>query len=237
MTVRTLAAAGGSTAALVPLSAESAVSREARGFYDAQVIDRDRNGADTVQFVGPDSLGAASLAEMWDAVILEGRESDVVKALQIVEPRVTGVFFLSGQSRHRRGTDTSGILLGFEGQRQREPLGSHGDGMRRLLALSLSMVEASGGYLLIDEIDTGLHYSIMGEMWRFVIEAARQADVQVFATTHSQDCIRGLAWVCAHYPELQGDVALQKVDPRLDKAVVFDAQQLLTADEQDIEVR
>lgn len=33
-----------------------------------------------------------------------------------------------------------------------------GEGIKRLLALSLNLVSSAGGYLLVDEIDTGLHF-------------------------------------------------------------------------------
>ena len=57
--------------------------------------------------------------------------------------------------------------------------------MRRLLALSLSLIRTEQGILLVDEIDTGLHWTVMEEMWRLVVETARRSSVQVFATTHS----------------------------------------------------
>ena len=120
---------------------------------------------------------------------------------------------------------------------RRLPLGSQGEGMRRMLALALSLARAQNGVLLIDEIDTGLHYSIMGDMWLLVAETARRYNIQVFATTHSFDCVRGLDWLCLHHPELGKDVSLQKIVPELASAVAFDAEQIRIAVEQDIEVR
>ena len=109
--------------------------------------------------------------------------------------------------------------------------------MRRLLALALSLVRTKGGILLIDEIDTGLHYSIMGDLWLFIIQAAQRYGVQVFATTHSWDCVRGLAWLCDNYPDLGAEVSLQKIEPRLAESVAHDAEQILIAADLGIEVR
>ena len=72
-----------------------------------------------------------------------------------------------------------------------------GDGIWRLLALALSLVRARRGVLMIDEIDTGLHYSALEDMWRLVGLTAKRLDIQVFATTHSSDCWKALAAVCA----------------------------------------
>jgi hypothetical protein len=195
-----------------------------------------RNGAKAVQFISPDSIDPAPLAEIWDRVVTEKREAEVIDAIRIVSPEVSDIVFLSGESAYRRGT-RAGVLVGFRGAPRREPLGSHGDGMRRMLALSLALIQSEGGVLLADEIDTGLHYSIMGEMWRLVVETARQADVQVVATTHSLDCVRGLAWVCENHPDLREDISLQKIDPSLDEAVAFRDEEIIVAAEQGVEIR
>ncbi len=62
--------------------------------------------------------------------------------------------------------------------------------MNRLLGLALALVNAKDGILLIDEIESGLHYSVQPDMWRLIFETAAKLNVQVFATTHSLDCIR-----------------------------------------------
>jgi hypothetical protein len=197
---------------------------------------RDREQGASVQFISPDSLEPRSMSAMWDRVIKDARESEVIRALNILEPRITNIFFLSGDTTYRAG-GPAGALVAFEGTRRRDPLGSYGEGMRRLLALSLSLIQADGGVLLVDEIDTGLHYSIMGDMWRLVVEGAKQANVQVFATTHSLDCVRGLAWLCDSYPSLRGEVSIQKIERELEESVALDADRIMLAVDQEMEVR
>ena len=84
-------------------------------------------------------------------------------------------------------------MLKLHGVADRVPIGSMGDGMWRMLGLALSIANAKGGVLLVDEIDTGLHYSVMEGMWRMLGKAAAAGSVQVFATTHSRDCYESLA--------------------------------------------
>jgi AAA15 family ATPase/GTPase len=43
--------------------------------------------------------------------------------------------------------------------------------------------------LMIDEIDAGIHYSRMKEFLKRVIQSAKNKNVQLFATTHSRECI------------------------------------------------
>ena len=193
-------------------------------------------GAPPVQFVTPDSLDLDPMRAMWDRVLIEGRESEVIRAMQLLEPELDSIHFLtSDEPRMRSGR--AGVLLGFRGAGRRAPMGSYGDGMRRLLALSLSLIRTADGFLLIDEIDTGLHWTVMEEMWGLVVETARRSSIQVFATTHSYDCIRGLASLVESRPDLAGDVSIQKIERSLEKAVDFDAADVRAAVEQNIEVR
>jgi hypothetical protein len=182
-----------------------------------------RNGV--VQFISAGSLGTASMNAMWDRVNIEGRKDEVIEAMRILEPTLTDIFFLTSGGT-ARSDGRHGILSAFEGRTQLVPLGSQGEGMTRLLALSLALVCAREGTLLIDEIDTGLHYSIMGDLWLMVV-----------ATTHSSDCVRGLAWLCENRPDLGEDVSIQKIDPSLEESVALDSAKIRIAAEQDIEVR
>ena len=195
-----------------------------------------RDGVSHVQFITPESLDSRLMSQMWDKVITEGREAEVIQAMKILEPELGNIFFLSGERAFNFGL--AGILVGFEdNKRKRVPMGSYGEGMRRLLALSLSLDRTQGGILLVDEIDTGLHYSILGDMWLLLVKAAIQYDIQIFATTHSLDCIRGLAWLCERHPELASEVSVQKIDGRLEESVALDANKIRIAVEQDLEVR
>jgi len=218
-----------------PLTDEGAVPADVIRRY-RRAPRRERNGIEPVHFITPDSLEPPSMSEMWNKVITEGRESEVIGAMRILAPDLKNIFFLSGESAYRFG-GRAGVLAAFEGTPRRDPLGSHGDGMRRLLALSLSLIRSESGTLLVDEIDTGLHYSVMGDMWRLVTEAARRSGVQVFATTHSSDCVRGLAWLCQNHPELAAHVSLQKVDCQLEEAVALHAEEIALAVDQGMEVR
>ncbi len=186
------------------------------------------------RFITPDSLGTASMAGMWDQLITASRESEVIRAMGVLDPRIDSIAFLSGE---RSYSERSGIMMGFKGGDGRVPLGSCGDGMRRLLAIALSVITSSKGFLIVDEIDTGFHYSVMADLWRLVIRTATELNVQVFATTHSYDCIRGLAQACREDERLQPEVSLNKIDPKLESSVPFSGGEIITASEHDIEVR
>ncbi len=135
------------------------------------------------QFLTTSNQTFDKLATMWDKINLTPEEEKVVAALQILEPDVKRIGFTS------RLTSNSGILLKLDKQSDPIPLGSMGEGMRRILSLAMAAVTAENGVLLVDEIETGLYYETQTDMWRFILEVAQKLNVQVFATTHSWDCI------------------------------------------------
>ena len=204
-------------------------SARLRRFWSGNVL-----SGPPVAFLTPDSLQPGSMRLMWDKVLAEGREPEVINAMKLLESDLDSIHFLTGDAYRRT---SGGVLVGFRTSARRIPLGSLGDGMRRLLALSLSLVRTGDGYLLIDEIDTGLHFSVMEELWKLVVKTARESNVQVFATTHSYDCIQGLAALVESNPGLAADVSVQKVENSLNRAVSLDAEQVRVAVRQDIEIR
>lgn len=69
------------------------------------------------------------------------------------------------------------------------PLSLYGDGMKKAIAIAGSIAKASGGILLIDEVETAIHTSGMEELFKFIIKACKQQEVQVFLTTHSEEAL------------------------------------------------
>uniref|UniRef100_UPI004048E8D5 AAA family ATPase n=1 Tax=Roseivirga sp. TaxID=1964215 RepID=UPI004048E8D5 len=82
------------------------------------------------------------------------------------------------------------LLVEQNGQRSAIPLVSFGDGVLKLFRILLYIILFQGQRLMIDEIDTGIHYSRMKDFWRTILKAAEENEVQLFVTTHNQECIR-----------------------------------------------
>jgi len=207
------------------------ISREGGVDFDVSARIR-RSTGPQVRFVGSDSLSSVDLAVMWDDVVMGGRESDVADAMRVLEGNLESVRFLTGMLG--KGMLASGyfpsrggIVVGIKGQDGRIPLGSMGDGMRRLMALATSLAFTKESCLLVDEIDTGLHYSVMPDMWKLVITKAAAANTQVFATTHSWDCIEGLSLLCQSEPDLMSSVAIHKIDRAIPHSIAFSGESVV----------
>jgi AAA15 family ATPase/GTPase len=177
-------------------------------------------------------LGFTALRRFWDEVNLTPEEEDVVKAMQILEPRIQRIGLVS------RPNSINAIKLRLLDESNPVSLSRLGDGMRRLFGIAMALSVTKSGYLVIDEIDTGLHYNVQTDMWRLVLETAKRLNVQVFATTHSWDCISAFQSAM----EEMEDPAIGKLI-RLDarggqlRAVEYKAEELEIAVSHGIEVR
>ncbi|MDM8548393.1 AAA family ATPase, partial [Candidatus Venteria ishoeyi] len=64
-----------------------------------------------------------------------------------------------------------------------------GDGVRYLVSIVSALYQCENGYLFIDEIDNGIHYTMLAQLWEIILTLANEQNIQVFATTHSKECI------------------------------------------------
>ena len=74
------------------------------------------------------------------------------------------------------------------------PLSIFGDALRRAVLLAGTIYSLKGGgILLIDEIETGLHVSLLQRVFKWLAKVAGELRVQVVATTHSLEAIDAIA--------------------------------------------
>lgn len=188
------------------------------------------------QYISTESLTGDELVRLWDRVALSKDEALVLEALQFVDPeieRLAAQAFRSYYGPYNRG----GFIVKRTDFEHPIPIGSLGDGMWRMLALAIALTQSKGGVLLVDEIDTGLHYTVMADMWRLIASAAKAFDVQVFATTHSSDCVNALGAICRTDPNARSDVSIQRIERTRKVSVPFSELEVRMAADHEIEVR
>ena len=186
-------------------------------------------------FVGANGLSGNQAGDLWDQTTLRSKDVDVLTSLRIIAPGIEGYSFV-GDPESRTGLGRVPIVR-IKDIDEPLPLRSLGNGMYRMLCISLSFVNATDGMLLIDEIENGIHYSVQPELWQLIFQLARRLNVQVFATTHSWDCIKGFQR--AAEKEKQEEGMLIRLGRRKGEAAVtlFDEEELGIATRQQIEVR
>lgn len=186
-----------------------------------------------VNFVETTTPTTGRIRTYWDEVVLTPEEARVIEVLQIIEPTIERIAAVTGIGSRLE----SSIFIKLKDSPQRVPLGSMGEGIKRLLSLSLNLVNSAGGYLLVDEIDTGLHHSVMVKMWRLVVEAAKRLNVQVLATTHSLDCVRALAALYEEHSEVRDLISLHRIERNAELSTTYSADEILAAAQHQMEVR
>ena len=114
-----------------------------------------------------------------------------------------------------------------------------GDGIWHL-ALAIAITRCRNGFLLVDEIDTGLYYGVLPDMWKMVIDASRRLNVQVFASTHSFDCVQALAQHgvdSALLSETSDPFVLQRIESDRGVATSYRPEEMRIALERFLEMR
>jgi predicted ATPase len=139
----------------------------------------------------------AELEAEWDRIALSDKEKEVVEALKILDPGITGVSMVGGgdganQVRH--------AIVRSKAFSHPVPLRSFGDGMNKVFAIMLYLVNAKDGFLFIDEFENGLHHTIQLDLWRIVFRLSASLNIQVFATSHSWDAVETFQKALAEDP-------------------------------------
>ncbi|MEA5470331.1 AAA family ATPase [Spirulina sp. 06S082] len=187
------------------------------------------------QLVSLSSLTGEEMKNLFDSISLMPEESLIYDSLQKIEPKLKRIATVSKTSK--KLSDREGFFVRLSDSDRRIPLGSLGDGIWRMLGLTLALLNAKGGILLVDEIDTGLHFTALSDMWKFIWKVAKELDVQVFATTHNSDCWQSLASIASLEETEQDGITIQRIEKDKQKAVVFPREGIVIAAEDDIEVR
>jgi len=171
--------------------------------------------------------------ELWDSIVLTDLESDVLAALQIIDPEIARISFIEPQRLARRERIA---LIRRAGSQVPEPLKSMGDGMHRIFEMALSLANGKSGIFLVDEIENGVHYSVQEELWSFIFQVSSRLQCQVFATTHSWDCIEAFQKAASSHPAEGALVRLYQQEQKI-SAYTFDERRLEILTRESVEVR
>jgi len=185
----------------------------------------------THAYVSPQGITSDAAAHLWDLIALTDLEQDVTSALRIIDPEIERISFI-GESDRKRVP-----MAKLSSESRPVALRSLGDGVNRLLGIALSLASARGGVLLIDEVENGIHFSAQRQLWELIFRLARSLDTQVFATTHSWDCIEAFQQAAA--ADTNEEAALVRLDVHDDaiSPTSFSERELAIVTREQIEVR
>jgi len=113
---------------------------------------------------------------------------------------------------------------------------SYGEGLQRIFEIALSFAYCKNGVLLIDELETAIHYSLLVDFTKFIQELAREFNVQVFITSHSKECIDAFVKNRVYNEDINFYTMVRDLNDKI-QTITYDGESLLDELEQDLEVR
>lgn len=183
-------------------------------------------------YICSNGLSNEELSRLWDEITLTSLEEYVLEALRLLYPSIEAINVVGSE----------GLVERIPKVRVKDsvepiPLRSLGDGVNHMFGIILALTNAQNGIALIDEIENGLHYSVQYEMWQLVFRLAKILNIQVFATTHSWDCIE--AFQKAATEDEAQDGMLIRLQRQGEDVVptLFDERKLSIATRNQIEIR
>jgi len=179
-------------------------------------------------FLGTGPSGGED-AERFSKLEAKGRHEQIISMMRIVEPQLKRLSVLASAGQPEVYAD-----LGLS---QLIPVRMMGQGTGRLLTILLAIADSPQGFTLIDEVDNGLHYSILGKVWHAIRDLARELNAQVFATTHSRECISAAHETFSS--ESPYDFRLHRLERSRStlEVIQYDKESLASALKEDLEVR
>lgn len=160
-----------------------------------------------------------------------GREGALLELLREVDERLSGIELLAPSG------STAELFVRLDNGTPLLPMGLMGEGFQRCVSLGAAAAAHKWPTIFIDEIENGMHHLVMEPLWRWIATISRERNLQVFATTHSEECIHA---ACRAFSQL-GDEGLRVI--RLDRletgtrAVIYDRTLVETAARTGTEIR
>ena len=184
------------------------------------------------EYIRTKDINKTSNSKLWDSITLTEKETYVIKALKIIEPNIERLAFIDENKSERSA------IIKLKGNSSVLPLQSMGDGINRILTIILALTNCENGFLLIDEFENGLHYTVQEKLWEVIFNISKALNVQVFATTHSSDCIASFEQVL-NTDQNQSDGILIRLEEKNGeiKPVKYDNNELKVAQKFNIETR
>ena len=172
---------------------------------------------------------AKDTADRWSTIARKNLESSIVDSVRRIFPQVIGLAVLTSGG-------IGGIHATVRGVNGKIPIGAVSSGISKFVSILVSIAWANQGLVLIDEIENGLYYKILPEMWKEISRFALEHKTQIFATTHSKEFLEAIV------PAVQDDhkhyslLHLEKTNGET-KVTPFEGRQLAGAIESGFEVR
>ncbi len=134
-----------------------------------------------VAWIGSSRDSQEDIISSYTKVQEKDREDDLSRFINGFDPEIAKVKVIGDAIQCR--------VTAQDGSFSYRDISEYGDGLRLYVSVIADMFAAENGYVFIDEIDNGVHYTALDKLWEIILTLSKELNVQVFATTHSRECI------------------------------------------------
>lgn len=183
----------------------------------------------SVQHQAPDSI----IDNFADTVRSPENERRLESLLNRIDPRIQ-----SARLDRIEGEEVVSLDVGLS---ERVPLSQLGQGVHRIVSMVSDLLGSKPDLFLIDELENGVHYTALRKVWRGLAEIAEVLNIQIFATTHSKECLAAAYRVFGEHCDQPIEMDLAVIQMMIvDGAIlsrVLDGEHIEAAMDVDIELR
>jgi len=153
-------------------------------------------------YLSPEIFARVQTAAQLNSVLIRKRKNQILNVLKQLEPAIEDITI---------GLDS--VVFCDLGLPKMVPINVLGSGMYKMLSVVLAIENTQGGTVFIDEIENGLSPSSLDVMWKAILISAKEFDVQIFATSHSLECIRSMGTIAGQRLEhLEDDIRIYRIE-------------------------
>lgn len=139
---------------------------------------------ENIQLIGNIGLANLQIKSAFESVQKKDKENILYKYVNEFDKNILNFKIIGGDKPQCKTLDG-----------EYRDINDFGDGLKHYISIICSLYDCSSGYLFIDEIDNGIHYTQLDRLWEIIFHISKEQNVQVFSITHSKECIESYARV------------------------------------------
>lgn len=180
---------------------------------------------DKIQFIDNFGWTDQELSTAYKAVQIRDKESELNRYIHGFDDSIDNFKIIGDKPQCRTNGEYRDIT-------------EFGDGLKSYISMICALYASENGYLFVDEIDNGIHYTQLDRLWEIILTLSKQTNCQVFASTHSKEMIDSFTRTAKRLKEQEiSYTLLVKNNDQEIKTITRDFEMLVDSMEDEREVR
>ena len=161
-------------------------------------------------FINPYTIHLKDTPQRLSDILIKKELNQIIKVLKKIEPNL-----------HNIALSADSLIYCDIGLKNMIPMDVLGEGFYKIFAIILAISQFQNGIVVIDEIDNGLHNTSLNILWKAIFSFATEYNSQIFASTHSYECIKSLI-ESSKYNNFERKIKLYRIEKRWEEGKIID---------------